>query len=378
MTIDATGAATIVSQFQAFFAELGQQGFQAAQPGSATDGADAPNDPFAILLAAAGGAGSDAPSAVSNATTSAAGANATEASATGTATSSTATPPGGANAIVTDAERYLGVPYQWGGTSPQTGFDCSGLVQHVFADLGVSLPRTAAEQADTGTPIPTLADAQPGDLLFFEPGQNGAGPGQPGHVGIYIGNDEMIDAPHTGADVSIQTVPGQPMEIRREVVPTSTTTSASAAAAGAPSGMTTIGSVEVPSTYAPIIEQASASSGVPASLLAALLQTESGFDPTAVSSAGAEGIAQLMPATAASAGVDPNDPAQAIPVAASILAANEKATGSWALALAAYNAGLGAVQQAGGIPQNGTTPAYVTTILNEAGLSAPAQAGAVS
>src|SRR5208283_3048517 len=107
-------------------------------------------------------------------------------------------------AIVTDATQYLGVPYLWGGTSPQTGFDCSGLVQHVFGDLGVSLPRTSYEQVNAGTPVASLAEAQPGDLLFFEPGENGAGPGQPGHVAIYIGGGEMIAAPQTGQDVQVQ------------------------------------------------------------------------------------------------------------------------------------------------------------------------------
>ena len=113
------------------------------------------------------------------------------------------------SSVVADAEQYLGVPYQWGGTSPTTGFDCSGLVQHVYGDLGISLPRTSQEQVTVGTPVASLADAQPGDLVFFEPSASG-----PGHVGIYIGNGQMIDAPHTGTDVQIQSV-GQPTAIRR-------------------------------------------------------------------------------------------------------------------------------------------------------------------
>src|SRR5690348_6488448 len=66
--------------------------------------------------------------------------------------------------VVASAEKYLGVPYVFGGTST-SGLDCSGLVQKAYGDLGISLPRTAAEQAKVGSPVPSLAQAQPGDLL---------------------------------------------------------------------------------------------------------------------------------------------------------------------------------------------------------------------
>ena len=86
---------------------------------------------------------------------------------------------------------YLGVPYLWGGESPG-GFDCSGLVQYVFAQAGIRLPRVAAEQQTVGSPVPRSA-LQPGDLVFF---------GYPAHhVGIYAGNGTMINAPYTGAVV---------------------------------------------------------------------------------------------------------------------------------------------------------------------------------
>ena len=69
--------------------------------------------------------------------------------------------------VVADAQKYLGVPYLWGGTDPTQGVDCSGLVQDVYSDVGISLPRTSQEQATVGTPVASLTEAQPGDLVFF-------------------------------------------------------------------------------------------------------------------------------------------------------------------------------------------------------------------
>jgi cell wall-associated NlpC family hydrolase len=98
--------------------------------------------------------------------------------------------------VVAIATRYLGVPYVWGGASPQSGFDCSGLVMYVYAQLGVSLPHFAASQYNYGIPVPRDR-LEPGDLVFFH---------ALGHVGIYVGNDEFIHAPHTGDVVKISTL----------------------------------------------------------------------------------------------------------------------------------------------------------------------------
>jgi cell wall-associated NlpC family hydrolase len=106
----------------------------------------------------------------------------------------TGTPGSGTAAAVEIARRYLGVPYVWGGASP-SGFDCSGLVMYVFAQLGISLPHNAAAQYGYGTHI-SRSELQPGDLVFF--GLSAAGIH---HVGIYAGNGMMIDAPYTGAVV---------------------------------------------------------------------------------------------------------------------------------------------------------------------------------
>jgi len=95
----------------------------------------------------------------------------------------------------------LGTPYEWGGETPGVGFDCSGLTQAAYAAAGIAIPRTSEAQWTT-LPHVALSTLQPGDLLFFEPGE--FEPGLPGHVGIYLGHDEMVDAPHTGAVVRIE------------------------------------------------------------------------------------------------------------------------------------------------------------------------------
>jgi peptidoglycan DL-endopeptidase CwlO len=93
------------------------------------------------------------------------------------------------------ALHYLGVPYLWGGSTPG-GFDCSGLVMYVYAQLGISLPHYTVAQWNATEPI-SSSQMQPGDLVFF----NGLG-----HVGIYIGNGQFVDAPHTGSVVRIDSL----------------------------------------------------------------------------------------------------------------------------------------------------------------------------
>jgi peptidoglycan DL-endopeptidase CwlO len=98
--------------------------------------------------------------------------------------------------VVSIALQYLGIPYVWGGSSPSTGFDCSGFTSYVFAQVGVSLPHHAASQYAYGMPV-SWDQLAPGDLVFF----SGLG-----HVGIYIGNDQFIHAPHTGDVVRISSL----------------------------------------------------------------------------------------------------------------------------------------------------------------------------
>ena len=136
----------------------------------------------------------------------------------GTATAGgTATSASGAGAAVMEAgERYLGVPYLWGGTSAATGFDCSGFVQQVFSDLGISLPRVSKDQSRAGVEVPGgLAAAQPGDLIYW----NGVG-GRPNHIGIYAGDGMMLDAPRSGEVIGYREITrGAPDHVRRVAVP---------------------------------------------------------------------------------------------------------------------------------------------------------------
>jgi cell wall-associated NlpC family hydrolase len=258
------------------------------------------------------------------------------------------------SAVVADAKKYLGVPYVWGGETRSGGMDCSGLVQTTFHDLGVNLPRTAAEQSHSGTPVASLADAKPGDLLFF---------GDPAyHVAIYAGNNMLIESPEPGKTVHETHVYQTPTSIRRISLPGAT--AAVSTAGGLSAGqLTSAGISSAVAQYAAKFAAVEARNGLPKGMLAAVAQQESGGNARAVSPAGAEGLMQLMPATAASYGVDPFDADQAIDAAGKILGASyRRYHGSVPLALAAYNAGPGAVARYGGIPPYSETQNYVKRI----------------
>ena len=97
---------------------------------------------------------------------------------------------GGGAQVVALAQQYLGYPYVYGGTSP-SGFDCSGFVKYIFAQLGVTVNRTASAQLDNGMPV-AMSELQPGDAVFFK--KAGTGSSRASHVGIYIGNGQFIHA----------------------------------------------------------------------------------------------------------------------------------------------------------------------------------------
>ncbi|MPY96220.1 MAG: transglycosylase SLT domain-containing protein [Acidimicrobiia bacterium] len=266
---------------------------------------------------------------------------------------------GGGQSVVDTAMEYLGVPYVWGGESlDEGGLDCSGLVQLVFGRLGVDVPRTADYQAEIGTPVASLAEARPGDLVAF---------GDPvTHIGIYVGNDHMIHAPQTGDVVKVAPITREPTAIRRVSVPSAVSASSAQGPAGLYSTAGSAASAGLPAgtPYADLFRAAGARHGVDPALVAAVAKAESGFDPSATSPAGALGLMQFMPSTAAGIGIDPLDPAQAIDGGAHYLAAQLERFGSVELALAAYNAGPGAVESWGGVPPYRETQNYVAKVLD--------------
>ena len=123
---------------------------------------------------------------------------------TGIVTAGTGTAAGAA--AVSWALSQIGTPYVWGGEVPGVGFDCSGLVQAAYAVAGRALPRVAQDQYDATPKLAPGAALAPGDLVFF-----GGGPGSIDHVGLYVGDVDgenvMVDAPHTGADVRAEAFP---------------------------------------------------------------------------------------------------------------------------------------------------------------------------
>jgi peptidoglycan DL-endopeptidase CwlO len=112
------------------------------------------------------------------------------------ASSSVSAPPARYGGVVGIAMQYLGVPYVWGGASP-SGFDCSGFAMYVYAQIGVSLPHNAAMQYSSVGVYVSRDQLQPGDLVFFD---------GLGHMGIYVGGDSFVHAPHTGDVVKISSL----------------------------------------------------------------------------------------------------------------------------------------------------------------------------
>ncbi|GGK96353.1 hypothetical protein Ppa06_65460 [Planomonospora parontospora subsp. parontospora] len=191
--------------------------------------------------------------------------------------------------VVGQARKYLGIPYLWGGTDPERGLDCSGLVQLVYKKLGVSLPRVSQDQQNEGRSIPSLKQALPGDLLTF---------GSPAtHIGIYIGDGKMLHAPRTGDVVKIVDMDDyyrKPTDIRRVL---------SDAAAGA-----------TPATASSTASPAAApltATAAPLTATAASTAVQAGYGAGATSFSGSTGLPQMSLGAADGLGNGLFDPAQA-------------------------------------------------------------------
>ena len=367
MSIETFGPAAVqarIAEIQKRFVSAPSSATPVSTRGTTATGAASPSAGGATSAGATVGGAAQGTSDFAAALARLAESDATPAS-TATPSLSASTPQGRSlgvtgDQVVADARKYLGIPYVWGGTDPAKGLDCSGLVQRVYADLGIDLPRVSQDQAHVGQAVPGLAQARPGDLLCF---------GTPAdHIGIYIGGHKMIVAPKTGDVVKVQDVYRTPSTIRR-VLPDSApaTRTSVAGGVGVPAGVATAASsspalAAAPAAYRSLFEQAGRRHGVSPALLAAVAKVESGFNRSAVSGAGARGLMQLMPSTARALGVDPMDPTQAVDGAARLLATHLRTYGSVPLALAAYNAGPGAVNRYNGVPPYAETQAYVTKV----------------
>jgi peptidoglycan DL-endopeptidase CwlO len=279
---------------------------------------------------------------------------------TGPAAASVAAPRGLSGRLVLDAALVgLGrtAPTVADGPGPGPAF-----VAAAYRRVGVVLPADLAGQAATGVAVASLGQARSGDLVVL--GR------PPDAIGVYAGQGRVVMAPAEGGPARLVAIEGPVAAIRRVVddpasEPSAIIASSSTGAAppGAPGAGRAAGSLaDVP--YGELFERAAAAHGVDAALLAAMARAESGFDPRAVSRAGAQGLMQFMPGTAAGLGVDPWDPGSAIDGAARYLRSNLDRFGTVELALAAYNAGPGAVQRHGGIPPFPETQRYVGTVLD--------------
>jgi cell wall-associated NlpC family hydrolase len=121
----------------------------------------------------------------------------------GQASPTTPSRGGNSDKIIQTANRFLGVPYVYGGMSP-SGFDCSGFVKYVYSLNGITLPRVACDQANAGTKIRSMSQLQPGDLVCFSCNRNG----YVDHIGIYLGNNQIAHASSSSRSIVVSSLSG--------------------------------------------------------------------------------------------------------------------------------------------------------------------------
>ena len=238
----------------------------------------------------------------------------------------------------------------------------------------MALPRTAADQEQVGTPVASLAEAEPGDLLFFEPGQNGAPPGEAGHVAIYLGNDEMIAAPETGENVQVQQVPGEPLAIRRAAsVPVGRGRyrdhrlrrwSRANFANRADGQRRGAGTVREPHRFGFGDEWHAGSPARRDPLQRIPVRSVCGLDGRGRGNRAVHAeyrVRQWSRSLRSHLGHNR--------CGKSAFSSYHSAFGSWSDAVAAYASGAGAVEAAGGVPSDGSTSSYVASALALAGMA---------
>lgn len=285
-------------------------------------------------------------------------------------------------AVVNLAARLVELGGASGASDLRLDVDGTQLIQQAYRDLGVDMPDGLSRQLTMGVEVGSIESARPGDLVAF---------GDPAtEVSMYAGNNRVLRATSSG-EPELVAIDRSVAAIRRIVTPgsgvapvlpssvltgTGSTVDESKTSPVTLTGNTLIevlsgqatdaanqGAVaEVP--FAELFSQAGERWNVDPALLAAVAEAESAFDIDAVSPAGAQGLMQFMPATAAEMNVDPWDPASAIDGAARYLRQSLDQFDDVAEAVASYNAGRGAVQRHGGVPPYPETQNYVRKVLD--------------
>lgn len=124
---------------------------------------------------------------------------------------------GSGEAVVAAAMTQIGVPYQWGGTTPGVGFDCSGLVQWAYAQVGITLPRTTRQQVSVGVAV-SVDELRPGDLVFSRSVRRGGQVVERGHVAIYAGAGQVVVAPRTGDVIRLRPLDRSSVQAARRAI----------------------------------------------------------------------------------------------------------------------------------------------------------------